>query len=635
MAALFQRIGQPAVVAEIVACLCLGPSLLGRVWPGASARLFPEGALASIDLLAQLGLVLFMFVVGIEFDPGLLRRRARLAAAVASSSILVPFVAGAALGVSMYAEYAPAGVGMLPFALFLGAATCVTAFPVLSRILSEHGLTRTELGALTLTCAAANDAAAWCGLAFVIAIVQAKDIFSGLETTVFAATYVGVMVGVVRPFTARLLRRFETRQGQSRVGFSLLMLLLFSSAFVTQIIGIHALFGAFVFGAVLPRDERTLHSLTSRLEDVVVVVFLPLFFAATGLRTEMGSLDSVERWAWCGLIIAVATAGKVLGSAVPARLGGLPLRESVTLGVLMNTRGLMELIILEIGRQLGVLSPLMFTMFVLMAVGTTLMTSPLLLALYPRARVMEARAAEQPVARPPVAAADFSLLTCVSLPSSVPSLAEVAALLGRGARAYALSLVSVRDPASLFPESAASLPLDEDPASALAARSGVPMEAMSFPSADPISDIVEVARLKKADLVLLGAHRPLIGHAVLGGPLVEIARRLDGDMAVLIDQGVGQIRRVLAVRDGPHIAAVERLIRRISAAEGVEVRWVDGARETDLYAVLSAAQDRCDLIVLGVNPARGVAMHRFDLRTTPILEGLHTSVLVVCGPEGD
>ena len=639
MGALFQRIGQPAVVAEIVAGLCLGPSLLGRIWPGGLALLFPPSSLGSLDLLAQLGLVLFMFVVGMEFDPGLLQRRARLAAAVSASSILVPFLLGMGLGYAMHDAFAPDGVALLPFSLFLGAATCVTAFPVLARILSERGLTRTELGSLTMTCAAANDAVAWCVLAFVVAIVQAGNILGALRTSVFAACYVVVMLGLVRPFTSRLLRRFQSRQGLSRVGFAMLMLLLFSSALVTHAIGIHALFGAFVFGAVLPRDEHVLHGLTLRIEDVVVVVLLPLFFAATGLRTQVGSLDTPELWGWCGLVVAVATSGKVLGSAIPARLGGLPLRESVTLGALMNTRGLMELIILEVGRQLGVLSPMLFTMFVLMAVSTTFLTPPLLHLLYPRARVLEARAAGQPPAKAPLAVPDFSLLTCVSLPASVPALARASALLGRGARAYALSLLSVQDPSSMFPESAASLPDDEDPASSLARQAaalGLPMEPMSFPSGDPGADIVEIARLKKADLLVVGSHRPLFGHALLGGPLVGIARHLDGDLAILVDRGGREeLRRVLAVRDGPHTPAVERVIQRISRAPGVSVEWLDGSRVKDLYAALRERQDQVDLVVLGLNPRRGVAMHRFDLRATPVLEDLSLSVLVMHGPDGE
>lgn len=637
---LFARLRQPAVVAEIVAGLALGPSLFGRLWPEGMSALFPPHSLPLLDAMAQVGLALFMFVVGMEFNPGLIQRKARLAVFVSVCSIALPFAAGFALGWTMHAGFAPEGIGVLPFSLFLGAATCVTAFPVLARILSEHGLMRTELGSLTMTAAAANDATAWCVLAFVIAVVQAGDVSAALWTTTLAVLYVGGMVGLVKPFTRRVLARHQTRQGIGRVGLAILLLLLFASAITTHLIGIHALFGAFVFGAILPREERVLHALALRLEDLVIVLFLPIFFATTGLRTEMGALDSAERWGWCLLVIGVATAGKLIGAGLPARLGGLPTRDSLTLGVLMNTRGLMELIILEIGRQLGVLSPLMFTMFVLMAVSTTLMTSPLLHRLYPRSLVVAARAAVSQNGRGPVAKPAFSLLTCVASPASVPGLALLTERLARGrdARAYALALLSTNDAASLFPESPAALPEDEDPASQLAraaAERGVAVEPISFPSGEPAQDIIEVARLKKADMLLAGAHRPLLGHALLGGPLLEIARHLDGDLVMLVDRGLERVERVLAVREGPHMLAVERVVARLAELPGVQVHWVDGIIHADLLSAIQQRLDGVDLLVLGINPGRGVAMQTFDLRGTPLLESIDRSVLVVHGADAE
>ncbi len=634
MGVIFQRLGQPSVVAEIVAGLTLGPSLLGRVWPAGMEGLFPRSSLGTLDVIAQVGLILFMFVVGMEFDPGLIRSKARLAAITAISSIALPFALGLGLGFTLHAELAPEGIALLPFSLFLGAATCVTAFPVLARILSEHGMTRTELGSLVMTCAAANDAAAWCVLAFVIAVVQSDGGSAALLTTGLTLLYVAVMLGGVRPLTRRLLRYYQAREGIARPGLTLLVLLLFASAFATHLIGIHALFGAFVFGAVLPRERRVLHALTLRVEDLVIVLFLPVFFAVTGLRTEMGMLDSPERWSAALLVIGVATAGKLIGAGLPPLLGGMSPRQSATIGVLMNTRGLMELIILEIGRQLGVLSPLLFTMFVLMAVATTLMTSPLLHRLYPRAMVLEALPGA--ASRAPVATPAFSLLTCVASPASVHGLALLTAALGRGrdARSYALTLLSMRDAASLLPESAAALPEGEEPASQLAqiaGAQGVTVEALSMSSADLARDIVEVAALKKADMLLAGAHRPMFGHALLGGPLLEIAAEYEGDLLMLLDRGLERVERVLAVRDGPHRAAVERVVARLKSRPGLQITWLEGAELEDLAASVARREAEVDLIVLGINPARGLAMQMLDLRAVPLLEETRRSVLVVHG----
>lgn len=637
MSLLFKRLGQPSVVAEIVAGLALGPSLLGRVSPEAMSALFPTSSLGLLDGMAQLGLALFMFVVGMEFNPKLIQNKARLAAITAIASITLPFALGLGLGWTMHDAFAPEGIGIVPFSLFLGAATCVTAFPVLARIMSEHGLMRTELGSLAMTCAAANDAAAWCVLAFVIAVVQAGELTAAFWTTALALAYVAFMLSVVKPFTKKLLLYYETRNGIARSGLALLLLMLFASAIVTHLIGIHALFGAFVFGAILPRDERVLHALALRVEDLVIVLFLPIFFAVTGLRTELGMLDSPERWGWALLVIGVATLGKLLGAGLPPLLGGVSARESATLGVLMNTRGLMELIILEIGRQLGVLSPLLFTIFVLMAVGTTLMTSPLLHWLFPRSRVLAAQAAVTP-SRSLVAAPAFSLVTCVVAPASVPSLALLSSLLARGrdARSYALTLLSTHDSASLFPESQPAMPEGEDPATLLARAAkplGLTVEPISFVSGQPAADIVQVAKLKKADMLLAGVHRPLFGHAMLGGPLVEIARHFDGDMVMLVDHGLERVERILAVRDGPHQAAVERVVSRVSSAAGAQVEWLEGAEVADLGAAVLARLEGVDLIVIGINPKRGMAMHVYDFRTVPLLERSARSVLVVHGAD--
>jgi Kef-type K+ transport system membrane component KefB len=374
---LFRLVHQPPVIGEMVAGLVLGPSLLGRVAPQASAFLFPPDVTPFLGMLAQVGVILFMFLVGLELDIAVLRRSTHATVAISHASIVVPFLLGAAFALWLYPRLSTRDVPFSVFALFLGVSVSVTAFPVLARILTDRGLQKTPLGVTALTCASIGDATAWCLLAFVVGVVQAKA-QSALWTAVLAAAFVAVVLLGVQPAMARLARTVD-RQGVVRQGMMALVLVaLLISALLTEAIGIHALFGAFLLGVVVPHDSLIARELERRLGDLVVVLLLPAFFAFTGLRTQLGLVSGAEQWLLCGAIILVACLGKFGGTLAAARLTGLPWRESTTLGILMNTRGLMELIVLDIGLDLKVLTPTLFAMLVLMAVVTTLMTSPIL-----------------------------------------------------------------------------------------------------------------------------------------------------------------------------------------------------------------------------------------------------------------
>ncbi|HEX8670612.1 MAG TPA: cation:proton antiporter [Longimicrobium sp.] len=381
---LFRRIHQPQVVGEMVAGILLGPSLLGWAAPDISARLFPAASLGFLNSISQIGLLIFMFLVGLELDPKLLRGKSHTAVVTSHASIVAPFFLGALLSLLLYPRLSDDSVTFTGFALFMGAAMSVTAFPVLARILTERGLTKTRVGAVAIACAAVDDVTAWCILAGVVAVVRSGTGAHSLWVTLAgSAAFVAVMLGLVRPVLARLEGAFH-RQGkltQDLLGGVLLLGL--ASAWVTEYLGIHALFGAFLAGAVMPKGERFVHALTEKLEDVTVVLLLPLFFAFTGLRTAFGLLEGAEMWGYAALIILVAVAGKWGGSTLAARFTGMTWREAGAVGVLMNTRGLMELVILNIGLDIGVISPALFAMMVLMALVTTFMTSPLLEWIYP------------------------------------------------------------------------------------------------------------------------------------------------------------------------------------------------------------------------------------------------------------
>lgn len=374
-----RRLGQPPVIGEIAAGIVLGPSLLGWLAPGVSGFLFPAASLPTLQLLSQIGVLLFMFVVGVELEPAYLRGKAQTAIAVSHFSIVFPFVLGVALSLGLYRSYAPPGVPFHAFALFCGIAMSITAFPVLARILEERHLTHTPLGAAAIACAAVDDVTAWSILAFVVAITTAGGAIATLAAIAgLSLVFALLMLCAVRPLLQRTLNSEGVVESLSKEKMAVVLVVLLASALATEIIGIHALFGAFLAGAIMPVGGEFRALVRERLESLTAVLLLPLFFAYTGLRTQIGLLDSAWSWLICLVVILVATTGKLGGTVVAARWTGLSWRDAVALGSLMNTRGLMELIALNVGYDLGILTPEIFAMLVLMALVTTAMTGPLL-----------------------------------------------------------------------------------------------------------------------------------------------------------------------------------------------------------------------------------------------------------------
>jgi len=374
LGAAFRRLQQPPVIGEVIAGILLGPSLLGRVAPGVSAVLLPASVAPFLQVLAQLGVVLFMFFVGLRLDTGVLRDKTHTTVAISHASIVAPFVLGSTLALWLYPRLSTADVPFTSFALFMGVSMSVTAFPVLARILTDRGIEQTRMGIIALACAAVDDVTAWCLLAFVVSVAQAR-VGGVLPTVAMTIAYIAAMFTLVRPLVGRVVRR---QQRSTQGATALVFIALLSSALVTESIGIHAVFGAFFFGAVIPHDSLLAQDFCRRFEDLVIVVLLPAFFAFTGMRTQIGLLNGPEQWLICTAIILVACAGKFGGSTVAAHLTGLSWRDAASLGVLLNTRGLMELVVLNIGLDLRVISPVLFAMMVLMALTTTLMTTPLL-----------------------------------------------------------------------------------------------------------------------------------------------------------------------------------------------------------------------------------------------------------------
>lgn len=381
---LFRKIHQPRVIGEMVAGILLGPSLLGWVAPNVSAVLFPAASLGSLNSLSQIGLLLFMFLVGLELDLKQLRELGRTAVITSQVSIIAPFVLGLFLAIYLYPRLSDRTVSFTGFALFISIAMSITAFPVLARILTERDLLRSKVGALAIACAAVNDVTAWCVLAGIVVLVRASGLPLPLWMTLAGlGAFLFIMVFVVKPALHRLVALYERRGMLTHDTLALILLVTLASGWVTESLGVHALFGAFLAGVVMPRHHEFAQQVLQRLESLTVVMLLPLYFAFTGLRSSFLLIVGAGMWFYCVVIILLAVIGKFGGSLVAAKFSGMSWREAAAVGVLMNTRGLVELIILNVGLDLGILSPALFSVMVLMALVTTFMTSPLLSLIYP------------------------------------------------------------------------------------------------------------------------------------------------------------------------------------------------------------------------------------------------------------
>lgn len=567
---LFRKIRQPQVVGEMTAGILLGPSFLGWVAPDVFHAIFPPQSLGGLGTLSQAGLVLFMFLVGLEFDPKLLRGRGHAALLTSHVSIALPFFLGSLLGLYLYPRLSDASVDFDGFALFMGAAMSVTAFPVLARILQERNLMGTKVGAITIACAAVDDVSAWGILAVVVAIVRASAAETPLWLTLAGSlAYVLAMVFVVRPLLGLLEKRYHHRGRITQDFVAGVILLVLASAYTTEWLGIHALFGAFCLGAVMPKDRGFVHELADKLEHVTVVFLLPLFFASAGLRTRIGLVSGPEMWTFFGLIMLVAVAGKFGGSTIASRLTGLGWREASALGILMNTRGLMELVILTIGLELGVIAPALFAMMVMMALATTFMTTPVLQWLYPLRRLRESGREEGE-------AADYTILLPVSLPASGPGLLRVARALvpaDRHERIYGAHLrraddqsVSDFDPDAPPAQEHTLLPLLES-----AAETGTSVRPVVLTTQDPGADIVDLAHHKGAHLVLMGWHKPVVSTAhLLGGVVHDVMDRVRADVGVYVERSFDPWRRVLVpFRDPEHDDVAVEIAARISSRLGL------------------------------------------------------------------
>jgi Kef-type K+ transport system membrane component KefB/nucleotide-binding universal stress UspA family protein len=549
-----RQFNQPLVIGEIIAGILLGPSFLGWLAPGLTDVLFPAETAPYLNVLSQVGLIFFMFLIGLELDPKYLKGQLEVAILTSHVSILTPFALGSILAVLLYPLVSYANVNFTAFALFLGAAMSITAFPVLARIITENNLQNTRLGTLALTCAAVDDVTAWGLLAVAIAVAQKGTMVAALPTILLSILYIGVMLTLGRSLLRRIAKHYERTGRLTQFLVAVIYMAVVISALITEVIGIHLIFGAFLLGAVMPKNAGLTRELAEKTEDFVLVFLLPVFFAYSGLRTEIGLLNRPELWLLCILVLAVAIVGKYVGTYIAARASGISNREASALGWLMNTRGLTELIVLNIGLSLNVISPLLFTMLVIMALTTTFMTSPLLEWTFPKRLIREDMLESEIISEiKPL----YRVLVPVANPSSQKGLVQLAAhIAGRHlqpAIVQPLCLIELDEDYAF-----ASVPAEADRLiSQRRARLNELIQSLEPPeirqlihpiiqtSNNVARETATIAEIDRANLVLVGWHRSAFINNRLGGRVGQILNSVPVDVAVFVDRGQERLQKIL------------------------------------------------------------------------------------------
>jgi Kef-type K+ transport system membrane component KefB len=565
---LFHRFRQPVVIGEVIAGIVLGPSLLGGFFPGAFDFIFPASSMDNLHLLSQIGLLLFMFIIGMELDTRVLGRKAYTAIFISHTGIMLPFTAGVLLALFLFKSFAPAGVSFTAFALFMGIALSITAFPVLARIIQERGMTKTRIGTLALTCAASDDITAWCILAAVVAIVKAGNLSNAIFSMLLSIFYVLVMIYLVKPLLKRMGDIYTSKEAFNKTVVAFILILPFASAGITQMLGIHALFGAFLAGVIMPQKSSFKSVLVEKIEDVSLVLLLPLFFAFTGLRTRIGLLDNAYLWEVCGLICVTAVVFKLGGSSLASRLSGNSWRDSLTLGTLMNTRGLMELVVLNIGYDLGILKPEIFAMMVIMALLATFMTGPVLNLLRKRKKGFHSRDDRQD---------SFRILISFAAPRTGSHLLRLASALQKHSGGQTEVTALHVTPTSELSIQEAIIYEQESfmPIKSTAEELDIPVDTFYRASEDITYEIISFSRKGNFDLLLAGSARPLFNANVLGGKIKNLLEAADCMTGILLEKNFKGIRHTLVLHEGPQDNFLLRLAERILADEKQKVQLLD------------------------------------------------------------
>lgn len=601
------RLSQPRVMGEVLAGILLGPTLLGAVWPEAKDYLFPADIVPLLSGAAQIGLAFYLFLVGMELDPRVLRERIGQAAFISNTSVAFPMALGFLVAIPIYKLLAP-DVRYLPFALFMGVAMSVTAFPVLARILIERRMLKRPVGALSMAGAAIDDVTAWGLLALATAVSGTGKPSHVVQVIVLAAVFTAAMLLIGRRLLNRLSKAYDEVGEVSVLWLGLIFVCVLLSAFVTQQIGIAAIFGAFIMGLIMPRHAGLTGDVTRRFENFVVLVLLPLFFVVTGLKTQVTALNRPVLWLLTLLLIAVAIVGKFVGAMVAARFSGFKLRDSAAIGALMNTRGLTELIVLNIGLDLGMISTQLFTMLVVMALVTTFMAGPVLRLIDPRHELSdpvedEVRSARRATSDDITVVPTHSIMVAPQDPANLDALLALAEPLAKAAPPREIIIAQVVMPDRFV--TGALRDVDdvtkvagelEEKRNALLQR-GIAARVAAFSTILPGQDYVRLASEEEVDLIMLDGRRPLLGEGVPRGAVGQVLEQAPCDVAVLVEQKDGPTIDadhpvMVPFGGGDHDWAALELAAWIASSTGAPLKLLgagNGNGEGDASRVLDSA----------------------------------------------
>lgn len=543
MGYLFQLIGQPLVIGEIIAGLILGPSVLGALAPHVSEYLFPEQSIEILRQFSQLGLIFFMFIIGMELDLQSFRKTANKAVLISVASIAFPFISGIIIAIFLYRDFSSENIQFASFALFMGTTLCITAFPILARIVQEKKLTKTPVGNMAISAAAIGDVIGWCILAVVIAIIKSGGISNSLLTIALSVLYIVFMFKVVKPFLYRMGRVYASRETMGKPIVALVFLIILISTLIAEAIGINALFGSFMAGVVMPENLNFKRIFTEKIEDVSLVILLPLFFVATGLRTEIGLINTGSLWLICGLIILVATLSKFGGTVLASKYVGLSWNHSLMLGVLMNSRGLMELIVLNIGYDLGLLSPELFTMLVLMALTTTLVTGPglnLIQAFKPRKIMSE------------VQDKSYKIMLSFANPKTGGTLLNLShQIMALKASETLFTALHLSPRSDLSPENAKIFEKESFvPIRRYAEKNDLSLNTIYRNTREISAEIIRTCSVEKPDILIVGSARTIFSTDILGGVIKKVIRESSCDVLVFNERNFAKIGSILIIHYG-------------------------------------------------------------------------------------
>lgn len=596
---IFTKIRQPSVIGEIVAGIVLGPSLVGLYFPEVSEFIFPKPAEGDIDSLeflkffSQIGLMLFMFIIGMEVDLKALKNRAFDALIISHTGIVFSFFLGVLLAYFLYDSFAPENVAFAAFSLFMGISMSTTAFPVLARIIQERGITKTPLGILAITTAAIDDMTAWCLLAVIIAVVKSGGFVNSLSTIVLTIAYVFVMIKMVQPFMKKFGSVYVSRENLNKTVVAFVFVVLFFSSYITEVIGIHPLVGAFMAGVIMPHNINFKKIITEKIEDVSLVLLLPLFFVFTGLRTQINLLDNSDLWLIAFVVISVAVGGKFLGATISSRLLKHSWKESLSMGVIMNSRGLMELIILNIGYDLGIFGKEIFTILVLMALFTTFMTNPMLeLIDWAFARFGK----EKTEAVPENACLD--ILISFGPAKTGSALIRLANFITAGKREKKITAMHLTPSLEINPHDALLFEKEAfGPVRLTGHELGLGFETKYKAVDDVEKEIIHTAKQGKYELLLVGSAKSAFTEKITGGKIKHIIESLDCTVGILVDNNFRTAEHVLFLLSGEEDEYLSDYALKFIEPEKVKITTLN---VNENHPLDSAFLEQFQLVVLDI-----------------------------------